>query len=195
MPTFNTDRRFGPRPETNETVLWASISILIEEGAHALTPLRLHQETGVARTTIYRHWPTRASIVQLIVDFATRRSHEELLSGDLEHDLIATTDIVIERTAIRPIRRVYAALVEYAPDADETIVAPEEFMRRLTLPTQEVIQFGLVRGELEGGNATDLTSELLGPVFHRFLLLAQNPAQEAGRTAVTNFLERYATSR
>ncbi len=191
MVTCNTDRRFGPRPQTSEAVLWASIEILIDEGAHALTPLRLHQVTGVARTTIYRHWPTRASIVQLIIDFATRRSHEELMTGDVEHDLIVTTNIVIERTAIRPIRQMYAALVEYAPDADENIVIPEEFMQRLTLPTQEVIQSGLDRGILEGLDAADLASELLGPVFHRYLLLAQTPTPDAGQKAVRNFLARY----
>ena len=57
-------RSGGPPPGAAAATAYAVLSpawrILAVEGLAALTPMRLHLETGAARTTFYRHWPDPA---------------------------------------------------------------------------------------------------------------------------------------
>src|SRR5215203_5293355 len=78
------------RPRSEEArrkALAAAIDLLVEKGVGDLTIEEVAQRSGVAKTTIYRHWPERAS---LIVD-TVRTSFEHVstpdtgsLRGDLE---------------------------------------------------------------------------------------------------------------
>ena len=44
-------------------VLDAATVLLIEKGHHAVTPHRVSKVTGIARSTIYRHWPYPGSLL------------------------------------------------------------------------------------------------------------------------------------
>ena len=74
-----TGRPAGPANDTTATVLTAALELLLSEGVGALTAQRLHQVTGVSRSTIYRHWPTPNDVLASLIDVAPsprrERSH------------------------------------------------------------------------------------------------------------------------
>ncbi len=79
--------REDPRPaQTRDLVLQAARMIVASEGQAAVTPTRLVEVSGVARSTIYRHWPDAAAI---IADAMTLDREETAVhrSGHLESDL------------------------------------------------------------------------------------------------------------
>ncbi len=183
-----TDKRVGPRADTESAVFHAALQILMNEGARALTPLRIHQVSGVARTTVYRHWPNPAVLVQQLVDVATVPRHTEQMTGELKHDLTLTIQVILDRIQHRPMRKLYAALVEWGTTSDDPLVTAEEYMRGLAQPTADVIAAAVTSGEL-AGDADDLTSRVLGPVFHRYLLLGDEIADAVASEAVDVFLQ------
>ncbi|RIK06112.1 MAG: hypothetical protein DCC49_11750 [Acidobacteria bacterium] len=71
---------------TRQKVLGAALKLLRSEGQKAVTPVRLAKLTGVSRTTIYRHWPDPAVLLD---DAVTQGPPDGDLepSGDLETDL------------------------------------------------------------------------------------------------------------
>src|SRR5436190_210015 len=48
---------------TKATVLDAAVATLAEHGVAGFTVEAIAARTGVAKTTIYRHWPTRADLL------------------------------------------------------------------------------------------------------------------------------------
>ncbi len=82
-----TRRRVDPRPEqTRDLVLQAARMIISADGPQAVTPTRLVEMSGVARSTIYRHWPDADAVVHDALE-VTALSSAVNPSGDPEPDL------------------------------------------------------------------------------------------------------------
>src|SRR5437764_11845369 len=75
------------RPKTQDRILAAAGEILRRDGYSQLTMERVAAESGVAKTTLYRRWPTKAALcMDLYLDIAGR----ELAmpdTGDVAKDL------------------------------------------------------------------------------------------------------------
>ena len=102
-------RPAGPATETEEIVLTAALDLLLTEGATALTPARLHAVTGVARSTVYRHWPTPRDVLAALIAVAPDPPIET--SGDLAADLHAAVDRLCDRLCHKPVAAFLRALV------------------------------------------------------------------------------------
>src|SRR3984885_10922662 len=74
---------------SRERVLTATLDLLTETGLGGLTIDDVSKRSGVAKTTIYRHWPNRAA---LVIDACSRMIEEDVAvpdTGSLEGDLRA----------------------------------------------------------------------------------------------------------
>lgn len=72
----------------------AARRILLEEGYAHLTMERVAQESRIAKTTIYRRWPTKAALIMdLYVDAALQLRDPE--TGDVASDLKSLARAVI----------------------------------------------------------------------------------------------------
>src|SRR5579871_5184723 len=65
-----TARRRGPEPEPDErvarskrVVLAAAHELLTESGLSGVSVDEVSRRSGVAKTTIYRHWPSREALL------------------------------------------------------------------------------------------------------------------------------------
>ncbi|WP_372728535.1 TetR/AcrR family transcriptional regulator [Nocardioides sp.] len=102
-------RPTGPAEATEEVVLTAALDLLLVEGVAALTPQRLHQETGVSRSTIYRHWPTPTEVLAALIDVAPPPDIDP--TDDPAHDLHVAVDQLCDRLRDKPVSAFLRALV------------------------------------------------------------------------------------
>ncbi len=184
--TRGTER--GPRTDTLETVLVAAFQILINEGAHALTPQRIFNETGVARTTIYRHWPTTADLITTMLHRATGDQDLAEVVGDLATDLGAAVDNLVFRFNHRPLRPLFGALVEHGRQGGDDDIAAE-YVRGVVAPIRRAVQEGVDCGDLELDDLDAAVLDLTGPLLTKHVLLGQTVTEAEGRAAVERFLE------
>src|SRR5262245_63553337 len=93
-------------------VLGAALDLIDECGVHGLTVEAVAARSGVAKTTIYRHWPTKAALTVACLD-QLHGPKPTPNTGDLRADLLASflqlEDTLDDRTA-----RITASLLEAA---------------------------------------------------------------------------------
>lgn len=175
-------RPAGPAADTVTTVLTAALDVLLSEGGTALTPLRLHQVTGVSRSTIYRHWATPTDVLAALIEVAP--GEERARSGDLVADLHAEVDLLSDRLRDRPVAAFLRALLAMA-DVDPAAVAlRQRYVDDLVAP---------FRALLEGADLPEETREdalnwIVAPLLVDALLLDRSAARERAHRAVARAL-------
>lgn len=177
----------GPTRRTEETVLTAARRLFLDGGADALSFNAIAEETGVSRSTIYRHWPDRAALVAGMLDAAATPRLPASTSGDIATDLHAAMAALVERLAEEPVRELFAAVLSFGPTSRDVAAAGEAFTRALLSPVHDVVADAVNRGDLPG-EADDLTSALVGPITHDHVLVGRPATAEAGRRTVERFI-------
>jgi AcrR family transcriptional regulator len=82
--TTTTASPVDPRvARSRATILSTAAELMVESGAAAVTIEAISQRSGVARTTIYRHWPTRNDLLADAWSAASPPVEEAPGDGDL----------------------------------------------------------------------------------------------------------------
>ena len=171
-------------------MLGAAFEILTTDGLAAITPSRIFQMTGVARTTVYRHWPSPDDMVRDIVRHATARHDAGDYVGELAADLATALRTITFRFANRPVRALLAALIDAdrRRDPADDPAAPA-YVAGLVEPVAEVLRDAAARGDLPADlDAERAVSELVGSWFHRHVLLGEDIADTEVDTLVSRFV-------
>jgi AcrR family transcriptional regulator len=172
-----TGRPAGPAADTAAVVLTAALELLLSEGAGALTAQRLHQVTGVSRSTIYRHWPAPTDVLGALIDVAPHPARES--TGDLALDVHAEVDALCNRLRDKPVAAFLRALV--AADAD----LRHRYVDDLLAPVRSVLRdAGVPRAE-----ADDAVAAIVSPLLVDALLLDRPTARARAHRAVDRYLE------
>ena len=183
------NRRRDPRvARTRAAVLEAARKLLVDEGADAVTALRVSEETGIARTTIYRHWPDREDLLR---DTLAAEEPELPLppTGDTRSDLIAILTHMGEQLGRRRGARMMAVAVDRSGLRGEAGGPHRDMVRRRMDPLRKVIAAGIDGGDLPGGLDMDsAVASLAGPPFFRAVFLRQEPSREFVTDVVDSFL-------
>src|SRR5579871_1928991 len=85
----------GRRTKTRGRVLAAAGAILQAEGYSRLTMERVAAESGVAKTTLYRRWPTKAALCMDLYLEVAGRELQVPDTGDVAGDLRHVADTVV----------------------------------------------------------------------------------------------------
>jgi AcrR family transcriptional regulator len=85
--------------KTRQKVLDAGAVVLFTDGWSEVTHLRLAKETGVARGTIYRHWPTIDDLIVEIFEACDPAPYAAERTGEMRADLIAELTLLSENLA------------------------------------------------------------------------------------------------
>jgi AcrR family transcriptional regulator len=151
------------RTKTRGRVLSAAARILRTEGYARLTMERVAAESGAAKTTVYRRWPTKAALcMDLYLDVAGRELHDPdtgSIAGDLRH--IANTVIRLQTRTVAG--QAFIGLIAEAqvnPATREAFLA--EFAERRREVTRRVLRRAIERGEVRRGTDVDLVIDALG---------------------------------
>lgn len=185
--------RRGPRSETVETVFTWAFRLLIAEGAHAITAHRLHQESGVARTTIYRHWPEPADLLAAMLERATGDQDMPDFVGATRADLTIAMEGLVFRFNERPVRPLFGALVEHSRRDPEAEDLGATYINGVLRSIRRAVAEGIDRGDLDPGDVEALTDELAGPLLVRHVLLGREVDNADAAAAIELFLDRHAT--
>lgn len=186
-------RRRGPDDDprvarTRETVLRAGRELLEGEGTDAVTHLRIGEATGIARTTIYRHWPDRESLLAAVLT-ETSGNAAEIDSGDLRGDLHLYLEQLRRGTTGRRDRHGMAQVMARA-DYDGTFadLRRERIERRLA-PLLELLARAIERGELPADlDVDDAAVDFVAPVFFRRFFLGERLSDERLDALVDRFV-------
>lgn len=166
-----TGRPAGPAADTAAVVLTAALELLLTEGAQSLTAQRLHQTTGVSRSTIYRHWPTPAAVLGALIDVAPTPSAPSC--GDLGSDLHTEVDQLCNRLRDKPVAAFLQALAAMAATDPAAIELREQYVGDLLAPFRAVLHdAGVPRTAAE-----DAVAAIVSPLLVDALLLDRPTAR------------------
>ncbi len=184
----------GPHEETLAKLLPAALAIFLSEGGAALTPTRLHRETGISRATIYRNWPEPADVIEIMLERATRQSEPPPSGGDLRTDLRWAMAALLERFERRPARAFFAACLDYGRRSERMATVAESFVAGILEPIETVIVAAIERGDVApppGLDVGDLVAQVAGPVVLLHVVMGQDVPKDKGQALVDHFVDHH----
>lgn len=188
-------RRQGENARTTrvrEVIVDTAAGLLVREGAGAVTAVRIAEETGVARTTIYRHWPDATALLLDAIDRVVRPHVPTQITNDLEADLVTALTILRMRMRMKPFRFVFAALLDHANRDRNLVAAQRRFVNGVLQPIQDVITAARQRGDLPSTVQVETASaQLAGPLFLQHVMLRSPISEELISDTVAQFLCRF----
>jgi AcrR family transcriptional regulator len=176
VPSKSRDRtpapeKLEPLRRSKEAVenatLAATYELLTETGLSGVSVDEVSRRSGVAKTTIYRHWPTRSALLlEACMQFAPRLQPPN--TGTLRGDLTAITLTMAQRLE----NSRWSAALPSVIDAAERDPDIAELQARQHAGIMAA--FGAIatrakeRGELdEAYDPSELTAAIAGPLFYR----------------------------
>lgn len=170
---------------TRAIVLAAARKLLLEEGWDAVTHLRVATTSGVARATVYRHWPSCADLLHDVLRREVAMGHSRL-SGRLHEDLIAEVDALRRQLGAPTLAGVMAVLMERSLYDPQLARVKRSVMAEVTRVLRRCLQDGIDNGTLPAAVDIDLAvAQLLGPLLYRRLASAE-PLTKAVVTAIVD---------
>lgn len=175
--------RRGPDPRVQRTVaavVEVGRRLLDEEGPEAVTHLRIGELTGIARTTIYRHFPDREALLEAVLaesgDAPTVEDPppDRFDTGSLVGDLDAFLETVRRRSGRGRETQRLPHLLSHAERHGRFAELRDRRMDRLLTSLETILERARERGELDHRiEPPDAAAELLGPLFFRRFFLGQ----------------------
>jgi AcrR family transcriptional regulator len=164
-----TRPRGRPRSDVDDVVLAAAIELLRELGYAAFTVEAVVARTGVAKTTIYRRWPSKgalaAACIERLVPLAAQPA-----TGSLRGDV---RELLLESIALFA-GWLGAVLAGLAGDAQHD-PALHEVLLRLVAPHRQRYAEAFARA---GASEADLRVDLVLGVLWERLLVTHAPLDE-----------------
>jgi AcrR family transcriptional regulator len=172
------------RPRSEEArrkAIAAAIDLIVERGVANLSIEEVAARSGVAKTTIYRHWPERAS---LIVDTA-RATFEHVVTpdtGSLRGDLEAYFDSMVRADLSGKAGQLIPSLIDAAARDPEIDLLMDRYSLERQQPVMTIVSRAQERGELPPDLDRDvIIGTVVGPIPFRKVL--QRRPVDAGYVA------------
>jgi len=154
---------------SKEAVMTTTYALLAEEGLAGVTVDAVARRSGVAKTTIYRHWPSREA---LLLDVCAQMGpHFDIPdAGSLPDDLRALAHRVVEQLLSGP----YAAILLSLMDAAERNPHLAALLAAAQTKLVEAVHAILVRARRRGElrrlpDPSNTAALILGPLLYRRL--------------------------
>jgi AcrR family transcriptional regulator len=154
-------------------VVDAALELLGERGVTGTSVEAIVERSGVAKTTVYRHWPTRGDLILEAIDTCIEPPVAPDL-GSLRADLHALIGGLCDALSSTRWAALMPSLIDAAERDPEFAEVHRRFAMTRATPLDEVISRALERGELPADIDVGLLGDLLsGPVFYRRLVAGQ----------------------
>ena len=153
---------------SRERVLTTTLDLLIETGLGELTIDDISRRSGVAKTTIYRHWANRSA---LVIDACSRMIDSKEAppdTGSLEGDLRAILMDIAGLLGTARWSSILPSIVDAAEHDPEFADIHSRIQRGHAAPLRAALDRAALRGEIPpAADRNAIAAALLGPLFYR----------------------------
>jgi len=201
-PTPNVDPRVA---RTRAAVLGAAIDLLAERGYSGFSVEGVVERSGIAKTTLYRHWPTRDDLLAAAIarldgaglHGAGLDGAEPLPdTGSVRQDLLDLQARRVRAARTTQWERCMPALVEAAAHHPELAEVIARLTGQILAQIETLLARGVERGELRDGLDPQLAaSALIGPIVFRRLLLHEAPTLQRVADVIDLLMQGIAVQR
>jgi AcrR family transcriptional regulator len=159
-------------------VIQATLALLATKGFRGLTIEGVAATSGVAKTTIYRWWPSKQALLLEALS-ALRQRAPAPDTGNIRADAVAHLRGYIEIFTDSANAPILADALAEAFRSPELAAARPGFVAAQQEPFRQVLERAVDRGELPADLDYELTMDLLlGPIFNR-ALMTRGPLEPA----------------
>lgn len=148
-------------------VLAATAELLIERGYSGASVDEISRRSGIAKTTIYRHWPTRTDLLRdACSTIGTPLTVPD--NGNLEADVVALMKSLARSLRYAKWTSVLPSIIDAAERDPQIAAMYSSLQRGYSAPFEEVLRRAVSKGELP--KETDLSvviAALTGSLFYR----------------------------
>lgn len=179
------DRRVA---RSKAAVREATLALVAEVGIGETTVDAISERSGVAKTTIYRHWSGKPAIV-LDALSSVLAPPPDPDTGSVRHDLVALLVGFVDGLSRGPLAPLLTSMMEAAErDPEVARLHRDEAATRHQVLRDAVVR-GIDRGELPAGTDADAVVALVvGPVVYRRLVAGQQVDAEVAVAVVDQAL-------
>jgi AcrR family transcriptional regulator len=163
-PSKDEDKRIQ---KSKQAVLAATYALLTETGLGGLSVDAVAAKSGVAKTTIYRHWASRSA---LVLDACSQLSakREAPDTGSLRGDLMLLAGDLARRLGAARWSRVLPSIVDAAERDAEVAEMHSRLHKGLMEGFRAAIERAKERRELPAGyDVSQVLAAIVGPLFYR----------------------------
>lgn len=154
-----------------QAVLDAAFAELGEKGYGGLSIEAVALRSGVAKTTVYRRWPTRDELVADALDSRSDRYEPVPDTGSLRGDLKEFCEGVRAKLTSNHGKAMLKSLVAAVDQSPEIVETVQRFWRQRRDVGAQLVERWIRRGVLRPGTDVDLLVEaILAPIYLRVLL-------------------------
>jgi AcrR family transcriptional regulator len=140
---------------------------LKQSGISGVSIDEVSRVSGVSKTTIYRHWPSRSA---LLIDACSKlgHAHQPPDTGTLRGDVHALVTNLAEQLQTAAWASVYPSIIDAAERDPEIATMQSELHKGFMAPFHTIVERAKGRGEIPAGKpAADLIAVIVGPLFYR----------------------------
>jgi AcrR family transcriptional regulator len=148
-------------------VLKITSELLTETGLGGVSVEEVARRSGVAKTTIYRHWPTRSALLmEACSQIGTEQEVPDM--GSFEGDITALLTHLAELLITARWSSVLPSVIDAAERDLEIAAIHSQLQKEHAKPFQEVISRARKNDEISPDvDTTTLIAALIGPLFYR----------------------------
>jgi AcrR family transcriptional regulator len=149
------------------TVLGVTAELLFERGFAGASVDEITRRSGVAKTTIYRHWPTRSDLLRdACSSIGTPLEIPD--TGSFEGDVTALLTSLTHLLRSEKWTSVLPSVIDAAERDPDIAAMYSRLQEGYSAPLQSIIQRAMQKGELpKTTDAALLVAALTGPLFYR----------------------------
>ncbi len=164
---------------TRAVVLDAATKLLSEQGSSGFTVDAVVARSGVAKTTIYRHWPSKEDLFMAAV--ACFEQEEKVPdTGSLRGDLVSLLSALGSQLATEEWSKSLPAVLDRAEHDTEVAARHLSIVRHRSGPARRLLERAQERGEIRADVDVDLLLSIFaGALFYRRLMVHE--ATSAGQ--------------
>jgi len=163
-PTQIADKRVE---RSKAKVLSETYRQLAQSGIGGVSIDEVSRISGISKTTIYRHWPSRSA---LLIDACSRLGSAPDLpdTGSLRGDLRALLARLADQLQTANWSSVYPSIIDAAERDPEINTMQAALHKAFMAPFETVIERAKAKGEIPSDRVTaNLIATLVGPFFFR----------------------------
>jgi TetR/AcrR family transcriptional regulator, regulator of autoinduction and epiphytic fitness len=170
-------------------VLDAVAYLLVEEGVAGVTIDAVMTRSGVARATVYRHWPSRRALVLAgLHHLLPPPTSTVRTGGPLYERLRAQLTGLTRQMSEEPWARALPALLDAARRVPEVERATARFVEERRAPLRALLDEAVQNGELPPLEVQVALAQLLGPLVYRKLITSEPLDETLCASVVAGFL-------